>query len=501
MDDLLYNNPFRILGVTANASLSERKQQANLIAQYLKIGKSAKLEFDISPPLKPITRTKDLIELQSSRIHSTEDKIVYSLFWFVQANSIDKIALKHLSKSRDINAALIDFEKGCRDFIVTPSSYSSILNHSTLEIIDFNENKNIAKLKQAISNKFRIISDPESLLLLKDLVAKDGTAINVDDILELAIPKLKNLLIELVPDENIDRLLLEIFESNEAIYPRLKREIIDEIVDVINILVNKTEKERERLLAQEFSLSLLKSLPSLAKKLISDTKVHLKNLENLEGKSTSVYTDTIQKIFEEVNYCGVLPFNKWIEKINSSNSNRTYLAKLKREADLTHIVSLYKLALLEIKDFDIPIKQTISNNYKGISELELDEKCGFCNINDVSENKEIRVPMYKFTDYLQSRYTYFQDGGLPISCCSTCCNKIGSRKPISYLVSLSVYGILAVVTSGVSVMIDGFFIRFGLFRWWVFWVKKQLFFSQVENHKAINKLMREGYKFGKPLQF
>lgn len=499
--DLIYNNPFRILGVTANASLSDRKQQANLIAQYLKIGKSAKLEFDLSPPLKSIERTKELIDLQGSRIHSTEDKIIYSLFWFVQANSIDKIALKHLTKSRDIQAALSDFEKGCRDFIVNPNNYSSILNYSTLEIIDFNENQNITKLKQAISNKFRIISDPESLLLLKDLVAKDGTVPNVSNILELALPKLKNLLIDLVPNENIDRLLLEIFESNEAIYPGLKREIVDELVDNINLLVNKTEKERERLLEQEFSLSLLKTLPSLAKKLISDTKVHLKNLKSLEGKSTSVYTDMIQKIFEEVNYCGVLPFNKWIEKLNNSNSNRSDLATLKREANLTHILSLYKLALLEIKDFDIPIKQTITNNYKGISEIELEEKCGFCNINDASEYKKIRVPMYKFTDYLQSRYTYFKDGGFPISCCSTCQNKIVSRKLFSYLVSLSVYGTLAVITGGISVGIDAIFVRFGIIKWWIFWVKKQLFYSQVENHVTIKKMTREGYKFGKPLKF
>ena len=50
---LISNNPFRILGVKANASLSDINQQANLIAQYLKIGQSAKLDFDITPPLEP----------------------------------------------------------------------------------------------------------------------------------------------------------------------------------------------------------------------------------------------------------------------------------------------------------------------------------------------------------------------------------------------------------------------------------------------------------------
>ena len=94
---LIENNPYRVLGVKANATLSDRKQQANLIAQYLKIGQSAKLDFDITPPLSPIKRTKEMMDLQGSRIHSTEDQIVHSLFWFVEANGIDKIALKQVS--------------------------------------------------------------------------------------------------------------------------------------------------------------------------------------------------------------------------------------------------------------------------------------------------------------------------------------------------------------------------------------------------------------------
>ena len=120
------------MGVKANASLSDRKQQSNLIAQYLNIGQSAKLEFDITPPLNSLSRTKELIELQGSRIHSTEDKILHSLFWFVEANGIDKIALKHLTGSKDIDKALSDFEKGCRGFVAGPDSYAAILNHSTL---------------------------------------------------------------------------------------------------------------------------------------------------------------------------------------------------------------------------------------------------------------------------------------------------------------------------------------------------------------------------------
>lgn len=496
--NLIHNNPFRILGVTGNASLSDRIQQANLIGQYLKIGQNAKLDFDITPPLSPIERTKELIELQSSRIHSTEDKIIHSLFWFVQANGVDKIALQHLTKSKDIDKALNDFEKGCRGFVVNQSSYSSILNHSTLQIIAYRRHKNLNKLKEAISNKFNIVSDLKTLNLLKGLVAADGMNTTVDRILELALPKLKELLYDLVPEENTDKLVLDIFKSNKIIYAGLENEIINLLVDKVTLLISKTESDREKLLKHNFSSSILKDIPLLGKKLIEDSTIHLENIENLLGKSDSNYTDVLQKLFEEVNFCGVLPFNRLIEKINDAQSIRSSVIKLKKDAELSHIITLYKLAIQSLDGFTLPIKDTLIKNLKGIGEFELAENCRFCNINDVSETRQVKVPMYKFTDVLRSQYTYFKDGGFAVSCCDSCHNKIWSRKVVSFVLAFAVYAGLAWVTTGITVMIDGFFTRFMLYTWWSSWVKKKIYFSEVEKHPVIRKLILEGYEYGEP---
>ena len=252
--NLIHNNPFRILGVTGNASLSDRIQQANLIAQYLKIGQNAKLDFDITPPLSPIERTKELIELQSSRIHSTEDKIIHSLFWFVQANGVDKIALKHLTKSKDIDKALIDFEKGCRGFVATPSSYSSIINHSSLEIIAFDEHKDLNRLKEAVKHKFNLVSNEDSFASLKELVAPDGKDTSIESFVALILPKLKDFLGELVPTENIDRLLLDIFQSNPVIYPKIKAEVLGSLEARMNKVLNDSELLRNRVIGRSFFL-------------------------------------------------------------------------------------------------------------------------------------------------------------------------------------------------------------------------------------------------------
>jgi hypothetical protein len=361
---LISNNPFRILGVKANASLSDRNQQANLIAQYLKIGQSAKLDFDITPPLEPLTRTKELIDLQASRIFSTEDKILHSLFWFVEANGIDKIALKHLTGSKDIDKALSDFEKGCRGFEISSDSYSAILNHSTLQIIAYKQHKDLDKLKSAIAYKFDIITNKKTLAQIKDLVASDGINTDFQKILELTMPMVKELLNELVPSENTDKLLLDIFKSNTLIYPVLKNQVIEALLDKVSAKVDKAENEMKIILHGTYQNSMISAGVTLGKRLIKETKKTLKEIEVLLGKSDPIYIEAMDKVFSQVNFHGILPFNMLIQKINESESNFYLLLK----CDLSMVISLYNSAIRNLSGLDLPIKETLKNNKKGVGE-------------------------------------------------------------------------------------------------------------------------------------
>ena len=364
--NLIHNNPFRILGVTANASLSDRKQQANLIAQYLKIGQNAKLDFDITPPLSPIERTKELIELQSSRIHSTEDKILHSLFWFVQANGVDKIALKHLTKSKDIDKALADFEKGCRDFIVSETSYSSILNHSTLEIIAFNQHNDLERLKKAIGNKLNVISNKDALASLKKLVASDGMDTDIESLNALILPELKGFLSDLQPGANINLLLLEIFQSNPVIYPKIKSEVLNSLEVKMNKVLNDSELGRNNILKAYFTPTLLDQGKRRGSSTRNAAKKILAEMNDLLGSNDSFYLDNVDKVYSEVNYCGILVFNKFIDALNN---NRLELYEL-FICDLSGIIKLYSDSLTDLRGIEVPIKATITENLRGIRETK-----------------------------------------------------------------------------------------------------------------------------------
>jgi hypothetical protein len=490
---LISNNPFRILGVKANASLSDRNQQANLIAQYLKIGQSAKLDLDITPPLEPLTRTKELIDLQASRIFSTEDKILHSLFWFVEANGIDKIALKHLTGSKDIHKALSDFEKGCRGFVVSPESYSAILNHSTLQIIAYKQHKDLDKLKSAIANKFDIITNKKTLAQIKDLVASDGINTDFQKILELTMPMVKELLNELVPSENTDKLLLDIFKSNTVIYPSLKNKVIQTLLDKIDNKVNNTEIERKKALKGIYKPTILIDVPALGAILINSVKSTLNEIAELLGNSDPVYMESLQKVYQEVNFCGILPFNKMIEKLNSTNgkANETII----ENADFEKILSLFSKSMENLNDVSIPIKTTILKNIEGIKGLKLKSNCEFCS-DDIPAVASLKVKMHKMTGINQ--YSYFKNGGLELKCCGSCKNKKNINYFLYILIATLVYGGIAALTSGIFIFIDLWFGGFGIGKWWYRLIKKLIFYNNLKNHSTIKEQLRDGYEFGMP---
>ena len=70
-------------------------------------------------------------------------------FWFVSGGTIDDIALSNLTESKDLEKALSNFEKGSNDFVISKSSISSIINHSTLDIICYCDHKDKDRLKAA----------------------------------------------------------------------------------------------------------------------------------------------------------------------------------------------------------------------------------------------------------------------------------------------------------------------------------------------------------------
>lgn len=91
------NNPFRILGVFANAPKKDIVSSENKIKAFLKVDKAIQLPLDSIPCLPSIKRDLDSVSKAKKELERPIDELKSLLFWFVEQTPIDKIAFNHLT--------------------------------------------------------------------------------------------------------------------------------------------------------------------------------------------------------------------------------------------------------------------------------------------------------------------------------------------------------------------------------------------------------------------
>ena len=91
------------------ASARDIAKQVNILATYAEMGRSKAFDRDFSF-LPPVNRTAEVIEEASKRIEQGENRLLYSLFWFWNNNSVDELALDVLQEGR-VERAIEIWEK------------------------------------------------------------------------------------------------------------------------------------------------------------------------------------------------------------------------------------------------------------------------------------------------------------------------------------------------------------------------------------------------------
>ena len=119
-------NPFRLLGVTTNASKRDIIANVNKFKAFLKVGKHISGPFDTIPSFGHVERTVETIESAEKALELPIDQLKWSMFWFVNKTPIDNIALNHV-QSGNIDKAIEIWSK--------VESVSSLINLTVSELI------------------------------------------------------------------------------------------------------------------------------------------------------------------------------------------------------------------------------------------------------------------------------------------------------------------------------------------------------------------------------
>ena len=366
--NIIENNPFRILGIISNTSARDALESETFILRYLEIGKSTNLKFDITPPLNSLIRTKELVTDAKRKIHDDLDKLLYSIFWFVNGSKIDEIALNKLSSEKNIDQALESFRKGSRNFEISTSSFSSILNHSTLEIINYTNHQDAERVKNSIKNKYRIIKDNFVFKSFESLITSNSGKINQELFIDRYIQNTRYLLKELFPRHDQNKLLLEIFSEEESIRKEIENQIVKSILDSINTKINSFDLFNAPFVKNNSTIvSSKSSIIKQLKKLVSETKSDLNKLKGILGVNNFQFTNLIDEIYSRVNGSVIMCYNKEMDSLN--NALKLGYKSTITSTSFKSYVDVLQDASNAVSSINCSIKSTIIENLRVIKKV------------------------------------------------------------------------------------------------------------------------------------
>lgn len=353
---IIHQNPFRIAGVLSNTTERELQRQKTKVKAYAKVGKEISSEYDFKI-LENITRTEETIDKAFSDIEQNQDKMSLALFWFLNANPFDEIAISHL-KNGDSEKALGIWEKATIDKEITSKNFSCFSNISTYKLLGDYDNIN-----QGIEVKINLIESE----YFEDfaLTVTDKTFI---------IDRRKQ--VELFVDELINQLEdeyseLDTFKLFKNCNGSTQNYLLDKFSAVpfqqIEKEIVKTKYKRSQNSAKAYEYGL---------DLYQNTQAHLIKLQSILDKGNLKYQTIADQLANEILQCGIDYYNGSIEQNATNNflenskllnkiADKIAVGKLTRDRVKDSLNSLEEIVNSEVLNV-INILESIINAYKNI---------------------------------------------------------------------------------------------------------------------------------------
>ena len=372
---VINENPFRILGITSNATPAIKLQAKNKILAYIKIDKTPQLDFDLTPPLAPVNRTNDLVEMKSNQILSDQEKLLASLFWFVSGGTIDDIALDKLCKEKNPELSLETFKKGAGDFQVNKSNISSIINYSTLAIINFPNSHDENTLKEAVDLKLKIAQNTDHLKLLEVILGTNliTKSFKPDQIKSAVTQHLKEGITSFFPTRDKISLFKKFFDSDKEIIRGLQNEMIKIDSDSIKSFIQKNQIKRNEFISKLSTDDTMIQCGKLGESFLKDTTPILNKI-GLTNPNCYEYNQCLNEVMNEVNYCMVGALNKFNSDFETAlkNSQVHNFCKNNPSSCFQPMLSLGKTTSNYILNKEFNIKDTLVSNIKTLIESDRD---------------------------------------------------------------------------------------------------------------------------------
>lgn len=151
------HNPYRVLGIYADASTKDQKKILSDMRRYLSVGKTIGFQGEFHF-LQNIIRNESLLNESESQLTLDDEKIGYSLFWFIDSSPVEEMALDYLSDGKDDKAVSI-WQKATSSMTPSKSTFGAYNNYSSYLIATYLDKNTInsAELKKAFTLKSKLM--------------------------------------------------------------------------------------------------------------------------------------------------------------------------------------------------------------------------------------------------------------------------------------------------------------------------------------------------------
>ena len=476
----MYNkNPYRIIGLESNSGLRLIQKNLSKIKAYLKIEKHLTLPYELSFfNLKEINRSHSVVLEMENKILLDSNKIKYALFWFINENSFDEIALSSLNKGNFVKSEGL-WRKVIKDKPISKKNFSAYNNLSTLLFLkslsikknDNFENNNDSKkhLEESFKLKSELIFS-DYIYSFSKLICGNENEVKREDLLDFFIESISLMLNENFSKPEISKIIKA---SNKELSDVFSYSLISTPLNSLQDLIN----DANNLLNENHSKGI-----EIGKDLIKSTLSNLKLLKNILGVDDIKYQSISDKLANQIMQCGILCFNK--------------------TKDDKEFLSSYEYAKkISIKE---ATKKRAKESIDHCKEEALANICKFCKSNEISKYP-MKVEMHKMN--YDNTYTYFKDGGLEIHECISCRNTRSSLLNKTFLYTILTYAALNVISIlifygedliiPIILILDLVFLRFNIWKG----LNKQFnkpYLVFISKHPQIIDLIIQGYKHGMP---
>ena len=374
------NNPYRILGLLAGASIKEQSRQISRLKKYIDAEQETPTDDYSFPVLGSLIRTTESIEEAASVLNLDRDKVNAALFWFWNGNPItDEVAFEALKENsrQEIGVFEVYDQLHCKyyfDIESTEQTLRQIYETRKKEaatmgvlpedmlLLDYEYNQQSVCKYNAFSIWQKLIDTKEiternasafqnisTLMLISKLGIENGIALKLkflesdfvwnfipqitDETYKITKQDLQLSFLNSVSDSiDIKKILRAIKYINFSAKADYMKNISRKYAGSISVQIETAKKKR---------IANKSNAATAGEELYRQTKNDLEQLKSIVGVQNFAYSNIADKVANEILQCSIDFFN-YNQDINANNDYHNMAVNLAKLANRIAVSSLTK---------------------------------------------------------------------------------------------------------------------------------------------------------------